>query len=159
MKFAELARVHRDIEVLFRLHQMAIIERRMEEAANRLSDMARALSRHVHDEETHLIPAYMLVGPKKGADLDALKSEHRKIDEMTRRAVSEFAALGPKPAAEAILALLDLEHRLRSLLEHHFLREENLVFPALDTGVDLAERDRLLGLCAHSATLPAEALI
>lgn len=160
MKLELLAQYHRDLGRLFRGHQIALVEHEFGEAIRRLDRFEAALHLHAREEETHILPAFALtVGTRPGASVEMFEAEHRKIESLLARVHGEVAMLPQERSPEQLLEVLEHEARLKGLLEHHFLREENLLFPELDRVLPERDRDRLLRSCtlrAIAQRLPAK---
>jgi uncharacterized protein (DUF2249 family)/hemerythrin superfamily protein len=86
------------------------------------------LLRHIRMEETVLFPAFERVtGGAEGGPTAVMRMEHRHIEGVLE-AMQELMA-GPEPG---IAAFDRLREELVSLLEHHNLKEERIVYPMTD---------------------------
>ena len=117
-------------------------------ALGTISTFENALKQHIRYENEVILPLYASKRAEiEGATLPIFHAEHRKLQEMSATLSQHTAAL---PASAdmlgAILKLFDEEALFKGLFSHHSLREENLLFPALDECTTEAERDKALQL-------------
>lgn len=127
-----LSQEHAALMRMFALHQAALVTRAWARAAHLLEHYQRRLHRHIELEERFLLP-YCADGKTPGrwpARVYAL--EHRRLEELLDKAATRLAIArrrGVQPAA--LVALLDQEHTLKHVLEHHQQREDQALFAEL----------------------------
>ncbi len=141
-----LAAEHSALEACFERHQVALLERRFEEAARALREYASSLERHMRAEEELLLPLFCArVSPVRGASVELFTGEHARLRQLLAEAaerVTGFAAT--PPPGRVLLGLLEREYLFKQLTEHHHLREERYLFPHLDQATTGEERRQLL---------------
>lgn len=99
------------------------MDRRWAEAAQRLLEYEQRLRAHIEFEERHLLP-HCRGGRSRWAP-EVYLAEHRRIEQLLRKALDRLArASRSETTAAAIVALLDGEHTLKHVVEHHHEREE-----------------------------------
>lgn len=124
------------------------------------SRFVAALEAHKCAEDAAVFPRYAQLGPfERGGSPELLDADHRSIDKVLgacHEALAEVRA-APEPARRrAMVEHLGRFVRLRSVLEHHGLREQRLCYPRLDEALPAAERQALADLLsAPPATGPA----
>jgi hemerythrin-like domain-containing protein len=147
--FQDLEAYHRDLERLFGLHQEALVDRDFDLATKRLEQYEDALARHMRDEETTLIPMFWVrAGVVPGGSAETFRIEHDKIRQLLARIEQAMIVLMNAPGAAGIVAMIEREAHFKNLVEHHCLREHNVLFPTLDTLLAPDERKRMLESCA-----------
>lgn len=120
---------HVALRKMFALHQEALITRAWARAAHLLEHYRKRLRQHIHLEERYLLP---YCPPEKTTDQWPARvylSEHRRAEELLDQAVTRLAQArrrGVKPAS--LIALLDEEKTLKSLMDHHDDRENMALF-------------------------------
>jgi iron-sulfur cluster repair protein YtfE (RIC family) len=131
---------------LFAKHQRALLTRDVQAAVATLKTFENELGRHIAFEDQVLLPLYASNGAEvEGATLPIFHAEHRKLQELAAKLVRQTDALDGSPdLLGAILRLLDDETLFKALFAHHGLREENLLFPALDACTTETEREKVL---------------
>jgi hemerythrin-like domain-containing protein len=144
--FSSVLAEHAELEDLFAKHQRALLTKDIPAAVATLTTFENELGRHIAFEDQVLLPLYASKGAEvEGATLPIFHAEHRKLREMAAKLVRETDALdGSSDLLGAILQLLDDESLFKGLFAHHGLREENLLFPALDARTTEAEREKAL---------------
>lgn len=147
--FTRLEAYHDDLKKLFDLHQRAVVDRDFEEATRRLEQYEDALSRHMRDEEASLLPIFWVrAGVVPGGSAETFRIEHDKIRQLLARVEQSLIVLAQAPNAAGVVSLIEREAHFKNLVEHHCLREHNVLFPTLDHLLDGAERRQLLDRCA-----------
>lgn len=149
--FHDMERVHTELEEQFARHQDALVERDLERARSVLSEYADALRDHMRDEEEQLMPVYSdRVGEVPGGSPQMILDEHRKLLELLGEITQRLDALNPDSlSSREIVAVIDLEHRYKGLVEHHHLREHNIFYPKLDGVTSDEERASMLGRTSY----------
>lgn len=125
-------RFHRRLETAFMQHQHRLVLHDFDAAVDAFADFRKELTAHMEAEDEVLLPAHDEIVQKQWPTT-VYRQEHRKITRLLQR-VSE--RLDRKPAAAAddpqwLIELLDLERKLKHVLEHHEAREEHGLLPEL----------------------------
>ncbi|HEU4405739.1 MAG TPA: hemerythrin domain-containing protein [Polyangiaceae bacterium] len=105
-----------------------------------------ALPLHVADEELSILPRLQGRAPDLDRALDAMRGEHAEHAPDVERLVALCGAVEADPGRLAGLAgeLGAVASRLSGLFEAHLDGEERLVFPAIGSLLDDAERGAVL---------------
>lgn len=143
--FGALLQVHRALDALFAVHQEALLDRDITTAAKKLAAFDARIREHIALEEDRLLPIYRRAGCIPGGAVELYQAEHRKILEYLSRfraALDEMT--GGAPDAQTVIRLLDEEARFKHLMEHHDLREQNILYAALDRVATPAEKLAIL---------------
>ena len=147
ISFQDVLALHRELGEMFFRHQRALLDFNFRGALERLERYESALLEHMRDEEEVLLPLYAeRATPERGGRADFFLLEHAKM----RRHLTHFREQLPRLAelpepSRALLKLLDQETTYKHLVEHHDLREERHLYPALERVTTEAEREELLG--------------
>lgn len=113
---------------LFARHQEALLDRRLEDAAQLLEEYGERLAEHIAFEERTLLPKCGSDGSSRWPP-GVYRAEHRRIEQLlekTRERLRRETCHGI--TAAALIALLDEERTLKRLVEHHHEREETALF-------------------------------
>jgi iron-sulfur cluster repair protein YtfE (RIC family) len=140
---AELASVHAALHERLLRHRDRVVGLEWREALETLEDFAHGLRAHMEDEERLLLPAYARLGGDPGLYLAEHANLRRQLDRMLQRA--RALAADPSAGRRRAHEFLDDEWMLLHLLEHHQRREHAALFPELDRGLAVRERDAILG--------------
>ncbi len=146
----EMMDVHADLHELFALHRDHVVGLEFDRALQALERFEAALRSHMAIEETHILPLYeRRVGHVLGGDPQFFYLEHKNILRNIETAKEELRRLAADPKAGRRQAheFIDREGILRHLLEHHDLREKNVLYPKLDEALTPEERVELLNAC------------
>ncbi len=146
--FLELLSFHRQLDEEFLSHQEAVLSLDINRAIKTLKRYEAQLLTHMQDEEQLLIPIYQTrTGTIPGGGVELFLGEHKKM----RVFITEFheALRGMRAQPESrlkrsIIALMDRQTMYKSLVEHHGLREKNVLYPWLDRVASEEERALLL---------------
>jgi hemerythrin-like domain-containing protein len=152
--FRSLLVPHAALDELFYLHQEALLALDIPQALARLQDYQRALCRHMADEEELLLPLYReRAGPIPGGAPTLFLVEHQKMLQLLTGFQEQLTVLveAPSDLKRQVLRLLDQESMFKHLVEHHDLREQNILYPTLDQITTAAERRELLSRCFPDA--------
>lgn len=152
-----LLEIHGDLRERLARHRDLVVGLEFARAAEALSEFGRALRAHMDDEERHVLPLYETrVGSVPGGDPELFRSEHcnllRRLDEACEAA--RRLAADPQAGRRQAHEFLDSESMLLHLLEHHDLRERNILYPELDRRLAPEERRTLLAACRASVPVP-----
>lgn len=105
----------------------------LEEAKRIFSDFKRGLERHIVWEQELLFPLWEeKTGMTEGGPTEVMRMEHRRIEECLRAIDRKLEAHDPDSDAE--------EHALLELLGSHNVKEERVLYPAIDQKTSEAER-------------------
>jgi hemerythrin-like domain-containing protein len=144
--FLSLLDVHRRLDELFYLHQEALLALDVALAIERLEEFERELRPHMLYEEEVLLPVYARAGRIEGGPEVFFTGEHKRMLEFLARFREKLEGLrsDPRDLKREIIALFDHQAMFKHLVEHHDLREQNILYPTLDKLTDEGERRRLL---------------
>ncbi len=146
VSFVSLLAIHQDLTELFLQHQEALLDGDLAQARDRLEAFERALLHHMQDEEVLLLPLYERAGAIPGGPPILFTGEHKRMRELVARFKQDLSSLDQHPDGRkrGILRLLDRQAAFKNLMEHHDLREANILYPALDRVTSEAERREIL---------------
>ena len=153
--FLGLNRVHEELEELFLRHQKALLGFRIPEAIELLDLFEKRLRLHMRHEEDWLLPIYDQRGGRPGRSkalpAEVYVLEHRKMLDLLGKVRCSVAQIAPpaKPSPCDIIALLDRECSFKHLVEHHNMREHNVLYAELDRLTSEKERRELTDRCAR----------
>ncbi len=146
----ELLDVHAGFMELLAQHRDLIVGLEFGAAAEALATFETALRRHMEAEEKYVLPLYEeRVGTMIGGSPEMFRLEHknilRNLDDVKKLAkeLAANAQAGRRQAHE----FLDNETMLLHLLQHHDLRERNILYAELDLKLSEAELTALLAKC------------
>jgi hypothetical protein len=143
-RFSDLTDVHVELDALFAEHREALLGGGLKTALELLEPFWKILRAHIRVEEVLLLPAYtQRVGRVEGGTAELFLAEHRKMERFVqefRRTIKRLASRRGPPKRRDILALLDREALLLSLMEHHAERENTFLYALLDKATTPAER-------------------
>ena len=146
----EMMDVHQDLFERFAVHRDHVVGLEWGRALEALESFERELRRHMDAEERHILPLYeKRVGAVTGGDPQFFYLEHRNILRNLETAKEELRRLADDPKAGRRQAheFLAAESMLLHLLQHHDLREKNVLYPKLDEALSPDERLALLDAC------------
>ncbi|MEW6128559.1 MAG: hemerythrin domain-containing protein [Acidobacteriota bacterium] len=151
MTFLTLITFHQNLNELFIRHQEALLDGDIEAATDRLDEFIKQLREHMDYEEKHLLPVYQRAGEIRGGAVEFFTGEHRKMLELLARIQDSLNlfATNPENLKRRIIKLFDEEAAFKSLVEHHDMREENILYPTLDRITTPEEKKYLLNDCLH----------
>lgn len=97
-----------------------------------------------------LLPRYAQGGVRPGGPLELFLGEHRKMLKFLNRFEAALARLHSEPSdlSREIIKLFDEQTMFKHLVEHRDLREQNILYPALDEMTSESERRDLLARCS-----------
>ena len=151
--FLDLLGVHGRLREQLAVHRDYVVGLEFGRALEELEAFERELRAHMDDEERLILPVYReRVGAVRGGDAEMFSLEHRNILrnlETAKEALRRLAATsgaGRRQAHE----FLDAEGMLLHLIEHHDLREKNILYPKLDEALTPEERASILSRCGAS---------
>ena len=147
--FLSLLSLHEHLNELFLAHQEALLKLDVDLALSRLQQFEQELRAHMQVEEGLLLPVYSRAGQIPGGPIEFFTGEHRKMLEFLARFTEMLQQLKTKPAnlPREIIKLFDTEATFKHLMEHHDLREQNILYPTLDKVTSEEEREELLSQC------------
>jgi len=146
----ELMDVHGGLHESFARHRDLVVGLEFAKALEALEGFERELRAHMDDEERHILPLYEeRVGRVAGGDPQFFWLEHknllRNLD--TAKAALRPLAGDPKAGRRQAHEFLHTETLFMQILEHHELREKNILYPQLDAAVSDVEREAILAKC------------
>lgn len=105
-------------------------------ASAQWGELAAQIAAHqaVEEELLAALAAYPDLASPRGGATSLVLAEHQRLDHLHTVAAQQIAAVGATPLEARRLAMvrvLDDVLRFRHLLEHHGLREEQIVYPHL----------------------------
>lgn len=135
--------------------QVALLDRHPARARAAVDQLQQLLEQHARVEEELLLPMFVryVPRPERGASPELFVAEHARlrslITDLQRMLLPRESTLTDVEA----ITLLEKVHPLKNLLQHHELREETLLAPALEETVGDTLDPWLLELdAAFSAT-------
>ena len=136
---------HPRIDELFRSHRFALLDRDLDLARERFGVFQSTLLAHLEFEEDEILPLYERhAAADTNSPPEQFRKEHAKLRELCRKIRTRLESIGNGHAQ--VLDLLDTEVFLRSLLEHHDLREGSILYPRLSEMLGDEEQERLVAL-------------
>ncbi len=152
LSFVSLLDIHQVLRELFLQHQEALLDADLARARERLEEFERRLLHHIREEEELLLPIYQRAGVIPGGPPVLFTGEHKRMRELLAGFGQALSSLEQNPASRkrGILWLLDRQATFKNLMEHHDLRETNILYPALDRVTSEAERREVLARCGAS---------
>ena len=146
---ASLLDIHKSLKELFLQHQEALLDGDLARARDRLEAFECTLLHHMRDEEDLLLPVYERAGAIAGGPPVLFTGEHKRMRELLAGFKQVLSSLEQKPDGRkrGILWLLDRQATFKNLMEHHDLREANILYPTLDRVTSEAERREILARC------------
>lgn len=149
VSFVSLLATHQNLKELFLQHQEALLDGDLAQARDRLEVFERALLHHMQDEEELLLPVYGRAGAIPGGPPILFTGEHKRMQELLAGFARALSSLEQEPDGRkrGILSLLDRQATFKNLMDHHDLREANILYPALDRVTSGAERREILARC------------
>lgn len=147
--FRKLLDVHARLNEYFLQHQEALLALDLPLALERLRVYRRELLAHMQPEEEVLLPRYVMGGVRPGGPPELFLGEHRKMLEFLDRFEARLQRLRSEAGdlRREIISLFDQQAMFKHLVEHHDLREQNILYPALDEMTSEWERRDLLARC------------
>lgn len=129
---AELRNEHNVLTSHFALHQAALVERAWGRAMRLFDQYKRQLERHMELEDRYLIPHYDAVKTHDQWPVRVYIAEHQRIRSLMEALEVNFSELSPRVIEPSnLIAILDAEKTLKSVLDHHHQREEQAMFEGL----------------------------
>jgi iron-sulfur cluster repair protein YtfE (RIC family) len=134
--FMSLLEVHGQLEELFLQHQEALVALDIPRARALLERYRRALEVHMRDEDELLLPLYERAGAAPRGPVELFSGEHEKIRRQLTRFFSLLDELAQAVTPRGVVALITDQALFKGLMEHHDLRERELLYPTLDRAVE-----------------------
>jgi hemerythrin-like domain-containing protein len=149
LSFVSLLDIHSVLKELFLQHQEALLDADLMRARGRLEEFERRLLHHIREEEILLLPVYERAGAIPGGPPVLFTGEHKRMQELLAGFKQALSLLEQNPDSRkrATLWLLDRQATFKNLMEHHDLRETNILYPTLDRVTSEAERREILARC------------
>jgi hemerythrin-like domain-containing protein len=128
--FSLLADDHRRLDGAFLQHQEAVLVGDWEGAAAKLAEYRALLRHHMKVEEEAVLPLYgERAGEVTGGGADVFLLEHRRIEQLLGQVEHRLQETARGPTRRGTIALLDFERMFKDFVEHHSLREHNILYP------------------------------
>jgi len=143
----ELMEVHASLHESFAVHRDLVVLRDFPRALEALDRFEQDLRVHMDQEEKVILPLYEeRIGHVRGGDPQFFYLEHRNILRNLDRARESLRRLirESKSGAREAHVFLEEESLLYQLLEHHDLREKNVLYPRLSDALSPSEREDVL---------------
>lgn len=151
--FLALLDYHVELNEIFARHQEALLHWEVDEARLWLERAQRAYLEHMKEEEEVVLPVFRdRCGKIEGGAPEIFTGEHEKMRRFLREfehTLDAMRGIGSN-LARPIIALLDREATFKNLVDHHLLREQNILYPSLDRVTTIEERRAMLGRMARS---------
>lgn len=127
---------HAEIDAMLERHQVALVERRYDDARAAFDSFRTALLDHMAAEEADVMPAYERTQPLAAAGApELMKAEHRQVrlllGELDRLVLTVGA--GEHLTPRVVIGLIEEERRLKGVLEHHHCRDQRYLYPCAQT--------------------------
>jgi len=149
--FLSLLEVHGALDELFLQHQEALVALDVPRARALLERYERALLAHMRDEDELLLPLYERAGAAPRGPAELFSGEHEKIKRQLARFFVRLDELAQAVSPRGVVALITDQALYKGLMEHHDLRERELLYPTLDRAVPSEERIAWLTRLGKSA--------
>lgn len=145
-QLSELLDVHRDFERIFERHQIRLLHFEFDEALAVLDEFEIALKKHIHDENTHLLPIYIERGEiRRGGAAQMFFDEHEKLANHVAFFKDEIEKLKTEEDQDKrLIWLIEREGFFKKLHDHHDIRETEFLYPELDRITSQEEKLELL---------------
>lgn len=153
--FLDLECIHEHLQEIFLAHQEALILQDVTIAEELLDDYKSQIHAHIRYEEQKLLPIYESRRDQRisirasGARIYTL--EHKKIltmlDDIKARLFELVSHDCCRIAPQKIIAIFDQESVFKHLVEHHDMREHEILYPSLDQLTSPKERLKLMKQC------------
>lgn len=154
--FLDLLTLHMELDELFSSHQIALLSLDLREAGEILTRYEARLLSHMRDEEDLLIPIYEArTNEIPGGPVELFLGEHKKMKGFLAEfhdALNQMKCEEGTRLKHSIIHLLDRQCMYKQLLEHHDLREKNILYPWLDRVTSEEERAQLLRRCGERSS-------
>jgi hemerythrin superfamily protein len=137
---------HKALDALLLEHQEALVGLEIERARERFETFREALLAHMRHEDERILPRYALLPRVRGGGVELFSGEHRKIRELLDEVSGLVRALDRRApsARREVVHAFDRTALLKGLLEHHDLREGQILYPRLDEATSEEEKRALL---------------
>lgn len=139
--FLSLLEVHAQLEELFLLHQEALLRLDIARAGDLLERYELALQAHMRDEDEYLLPRYAAGGAAPRASAELFEAEHDRIKHFVAKFRVRVDQLAADPTPRGVIALITDQALFKGLMEHHDIREKELLYPTLDRLIE-SEQER-----------------
>ena len=106
-----------------------------------------ALESHAQFEEATIFPRYAALGPHpRGQGIELFEADHTSLEKVVRGALEAIATIEAAHVDKRRVMITQLNAllRVRSILEHHTLREERFLYPTLEASLAEGERDAMV---------------
>ncbi len=141
-----IEQVHFQLEWLFHQHQLTVLQREFSQAWSFFDQFDKLLLAHMEEEERLLFPLYKeRCGKTRGGAPVLFLGEHKKLREFLVLLHRLFNELKDQERhRKETLDLLEKQYLFKELLNHHFLREQTILFPELNRVTSDLEKREIL---------------
>jgi len=148
--FLSLLEIHARLSEGFLDHQGALLDLDIPLGLMRLQSFEQQLKAHIRVEEDLLLPIYRRAGSVPHGSVELFTGEHRRMIELVSSFTNTIGEILSRPLnlKWRVLDLFDHQALFKGLLEHHDLRERNILYPTIDGVTTEEERRDLLLRCA-----------
>ncbi|MCG3172273.1 MAG: hypothetical protein GMKNLPBB_00421 [Myxococcota bacterium] len=141
---------HEQLREKFARHRDWVVGLEFHRALEALDEFERDLLKHMQDEERSILPLYeSRVGRVPGGAPELFRLEHKNLLrnlEVIREALRRLAD-DPSAGRRRAHEFLHQEGVFMHLLEHHDLRERNILYPRLEEKLSAGEIREVLDAC------------
>jgi hemerythrin-like domain-containing protein len=137
---------HRQLDALFLEHQEALVGLELERAQERLALYRESLRAHMDFEDACVIPLYARLPRVRGGGEELFTGEHARLRELLDDVSEIVEPLGRGSAdlRRRVVHAFDRSALFKALLEHHDLREGQLLYPRLAAALPAEEARALV---------------
>jgi len=140
--FVLLGDEHRRLDGIFLSHQESVLMGDWEGAAATLAEYKALLAHHMKVEDEEVLPVYNVrVGEVPGGSAEVFRLEHRRIEKLLGEVERRLQETSQKPTRRGTISFLDFEKMFKDYIEHHDLRERNILYPKCQESFSAAERE------------------
>jgi iron-sulfur cluster repair protein YtfE (RIC family) len=137
-----MMRDHRRLDEILADVVRMVDDGELERADHNFGDFDKGMARHIRMEEGSLFPAFEVRSPSGAHPIAVMQREHRLIE-------SALGEMRLALARGAVSAFREAHRRLVELLEAHNLKEERVLYPAIDRVLGAVERADLIARMRH----------
>ena len=137
---------HELLDEFFLIHQEPLILGDINLAKEYLIYYAQLLRQHIEIENNYLFPLYKKNDPNVSGrwPVTLYIHEHNKIEQLLVGVETLMLKLESQYSARGVIHLLEVEYRLKQLVEHHEQREEIALLPELCERLSILEEQSLM---------------
>jgi len=139
-------RIHAWLDELLLRHLESLTALDLPSARELWLRFSDALLKHARAEDEVALPVYERLGEfPEGGHPSLFFAEHKGIERMLKSLTNRLESLSPADPSlrRKVLVSLDKYMLFRHLIEHHTLREQNILYPLLDEKASGAEKESI----------------